>query len=47
MVFQEILAHVVGEDVIMNDNNIVDFVDHGSKEIKESFYVGDSPHIAI
>ena len=47
MVLLEILAYVVGEDVIMNDSNVVDFVDHGMKVIKESFYVGDSPHIAI
>ncbi|KAG4386490.1 hypothetical protein AAZX31_11G054600 [Glycine max] len=31
MALQEILAHAVGEDVIMNDSNVVDFVDHGDK----------------
>ncbi|TKY70573.1 Zeaxanthin epoxidase [Spatholobus suberectus] len=31
MTLQEILAHAVGEDVIMNDSNVVDFVDHGDK----------------
>ena len=47
MALQEILARAIGEEVIMNDSNVVDFVDHGNKVIKESFYVGDSPHIAI
>ena len=46
MALQAILARVVGEYVITNDSNVVDFVDHGNKVIKESFYVGDSPHIA-
>ncbi|KHN36228.1 Zeaxanthin epoxidase, chloroplastic [Glycine soja] len=31
MTLQEILARAVGEDVIMNDSNVVDFVDHGGK----------------
>ncbi|CAL0314406.1 unnamed protein product [Lupinus luteus] len=28
---QEILARAVGEDIIMNGSNVVDFVDHGNK----------------
>ncbi|XP_061342071.1 zeaxanthin epoxidase, chloroplastic-like isoform X2 [Gastrolobium bilobum] len=31
MALQEILARAVGEDVIMNTSNVVDFVDHGNK----------------
>ncbi|KAK7309217.1 hypothetical protein RJT34_05759 [Clitoria ternatea] len=31
MALQEILARAVGEEVIMNDSNVVDFVDHGDK----------------
>ncbi|CAK8539730.1 unnamed protein product [Lathyrus sativus] len=31
MALQEILARAVGEDVIMNASNVVDFVDHGTK----------------
>ncbi|KAK7307628.1 hypothetical protein VNO77_40865 [Canavalia gladiata] len=31
MDLQEILVRAVGEDVIMNDSNVVDFVDHGDK----------------
>ncbi|CAJ1929631.1 unnamed protein product [Sphenostylis stenocarpa] len=31
MALQEILARAVGEDVIMNDSNVIDFVDHGDK----------------
>jgi hypothetical protein len=45
MALQEILARAVGEDVIMNASSVVDFVDHGTKVIKERFYVEDSPHI--
>lgn len=28
---QQILARAVGDDVIMNDSNVVDFVDDGTK----------------
>ncbi|XP_047164948.1 zeaxanthin epoxidase, chloroplastic-like isoform X1 [Vigna umbellata] len=31
MALQEILARAVGEDSIMNESNVVDFVDHGDK----------------
>uniref|UniRef100_A0A0R0LCM6 FHA domain-containing protein n=1 Tax=Glycine max TaxID=3847 RepID=A0A0R0LCM6_SOYBN len=31
MTLQDILARAVGEDAIMNDSNVVDFVDHGGK----------------
>ncbi|MED6172673.1 hypothetical protein PIB30_052196 [Stylosanthes scabra] len=31
MALQEILASAVGEDSIMNDCNVVDFIDHGNK----------------
>ncbi|XP_058777978.1 zeaxanthin epoxidase, chloroplastic-like isoform X2 [Vicia villosa] len=31
MALQEILARAVGEDVVMNASNVVDFVDHGTK----------------
>ncbi|XP_004511928.1 zeaxanthin epoxidase, chloroplastic-like [Cicer arietinum] len=31
MALQDILARAVGEDVIMNASNVVDFVDHGTK----------------
>ncbi|XP_027360553.1 zeaxanthin epoxidase, chloroplastic-like isoform X4 [Abrus precatorius] len=31
MALQEILARAVGEEAIMNDSNVVDFVDHGDK----------------
>lgn len=31
MTLQDILAHAVGEDAIMNSSNVVDFVDDGSK----------------
>lgn len=31
MTLQEILARAVGEDAILNDSNVVDFVDDGSK----------------
>lgn len=37
MALQEILARAVGEDVIMNASNVVDFVDHGTKVIKENY----------
>lgn len=30
MTLQQILAHAVGDDVILNDSNVVDFVDNGS-----------------
>jgi len=33
MTLQDILARAVGEDAIMNDSNVVDFVDHGGKVI--------------
>jgi len=33
MALQEILARAVGEDSIMNESNVVDFVDHGDKVI--------------
>lgn len=36
MVLQEILARAVGEDIIMNASNVVNFVDDGNKVIKES-----------
>ena len=39
MALQEILARAVGEDVIMNASNVVNFVDDGNKVIRESFYV--------
>jgi len=38
MALQEILALAVGDDVIMNGSNVIDFVDHETKVIKESFY---------
>lgn len=38
MALQEILACAVGEDVILNGSNVVDFIDHGNKVIKESFF---------
>ncbi len=38
MALQEILAHAVGDDVNMNGSNVVDFIDHETKVIKESFY---------
>ncbi|KAK7367540.1 hypothetical protein VNO80_09553 [Phaseolus coccineus] len=31
MALQEILARAVGEDAILNDSNVIDFVDHGDK----------------
>ncbi|GLT38998.1 hypothetical protein SLA2020_132080 [Shorea laevis] len=31
MTLQQILAHAVGEDVILNESNVVGFVDHGHK----------------
>jgi len=34
MVLQEILARAVGEDVIMNASNVVNFVDDGNKVIQ-------------
>lgn len=46
MALQEILAQAVGEDAIMNASNVVDFVDHGNKVIKERFYVENSHQIA-
>lgn len=46
MALQEILARAVGEDVIMNASNVVDFVDRGNKVIKESFYVEEFSYIA-
>jgi zeaxanthin epoxidase len=39
MALQEILARAVGEDVIMNASSVVDFVDHGTKVIKERLHV--------
>lgn len=33
MSLQEILARAVGEDIIMNDSNVVSFEDHGDKVI--------------
>lgn len=38
MALQEILARAVGDDVIMNGSNVVDFIDHETKVIKERFY---------
>ena len=38
MALQEILAHAVGDDVNMNGSNVVDFIDHETKVIKESLY---------
>uniref|UniRef100_A0A1D1XUR8 Zeaxanthin epoxidase, chloroplastic n=1 Tax=Anthurium amnicola TaxID=1678845 RepID=A0A1D1XUR8_9ARAE len=35
LTLQEILAEAVGEDIIFNDSNVVDFVDDGSKVIVE------------
>jgi len=35
MVLQEILARAVGEDIIMNASNVVNFVDDGNKVIRE------------
>lgn len=37
MVLQGILARAVGEDIIMNGSNVVNFVDDGNKVIGESF----------
>ena len=34
MALQEILARAVGDDVIMNGSNVVDFIDHETKVIK-------------
>lgn len=31
MTLQQILAQAVGEDIIMNESNVVDFEDHGDK----------------
>lgn len=31
MTLQQILAHAVGEDIIMNESNVVDFEDDGNK----------------
>ncbi|ESW28796.1 hypothetical protein PHAVU_002G018700 [Phaseolus vulgaris] len=31
MALQQILARAVGEDAILNDSNVIDFVDHGDK----------------
>lgn len=31
MTLQQILAHAVGEDIIMNESNVVNFEDHGDK----------------
>lgn len=36
MVLQEILARAVGEDIIKNASNVVNFEDDGNKVIKES-----------
>lgn len=36
MVLQGILARAVGEDIIMNDSNVVNFEDDGNKVIGES-----------
>lgn len=33
MTLQQILARAVGDDVIMNESNVVDFVDDGNKVI--------------
>lgn len=33
MALQQILARAVGEDIIMNDSNVVSFEDHGDKVI--------------
>jgi len=33
MALQQILARAVGEDAILNDSNVIDFVDHGDKVI--------------
>lgn len=35
MVLEEILARAVGEDIIMNASNVVNFVDDGNKVIRE------------
>ncbi|KAH9711967.1 Zeaxanthin epoxidase [Citrus sinensis] len=31
MTLQQILAHAVGNDIILNDSNVIDFMDHGDK----------------
>ncbi|KAF7129232.1 hypothetical protein RHSIM_Rhsim10G0117200 [Rhododendron simsii] len=45
MTLQQILAQAVGEDIIMNDSNVVDFEDHGDKVTvtleNEQQYEGD------
>lgn len=47
MALQEILARAVGEDVIMNASNVVNFVDDGNKVMKESSYDEDTTDTAI
>ena len=34
MTLQQILAHAVGNDIILNDSNVIDFMDHGDKVIE-------------
>lgn len=31
MTLQQILARAVGDDIIFNDSNVIDFEDHGDK----------------
>lgn len=37
MTLQEILARAVGDDVILNDSNVVDFTDDGDRVSKMCF----------
>ena len=39
MTLQQILARAVGDDAILNDSHVVDFIDDGSK-VSEQLYFG-------